>query len=243
MFNTNNQHRVVVKILLTLFVVILSHHINLYSQHNNNIVKYSQLSSEETRKIIEDVTKDLKFGGPLKLMEFKIPSGELNAQGIKVNDSDWVVFSHVINSTVTYLNIDNEKWGKNNFENKASGYVKFVTQGLLASSINLGLTNYQFCDGQKIINKGAYIFEIGNPGLCSFSIDDDTRYFLLLKDVKKDLHEDATELIQKEGQTIFQLELSILTGDKTGILMQVPGEDIIFVANSSTSRNTSLQKQ
>lgn len=216
--------------------------------------RYSPMSVEEAKQLVEKIIKNKDVPPPRSsdVFSWKLPETSLYAQGIKINDNDYVVFAHTEPTTILFLPKENlseflPKIEKIPLEpGDGTNEVVFLLNGIIFSTVDLEVVNNSIFEftGEKynrkkqVVEKGGYVCYIGAMGI------------LLKTGGNKTLIISFEELISgfsfkgsisgvltyatdgsfyanvKDRPTLYKGALSISPGGHVGILVEVAGQVI-----------------
>ncbi|MBM4147286.1 MAG: hypothetical protein FJ240_13610 [Nitrospira sp.] len=203
---------------------------------------YSQMPASDSSRIVNDTIQNAKLP-TMATTKWKMPESSINAQGVKINDNGWVIYAparsekgsiNYVNASIledSLLTLLAPDLKKPTSGNEFVGH--FVLNGILISNVDLKIITHQlFKESSKVsdnvLEKGYYTWSISNPGVVWLQGNNKKNWFLVLEDPLKDFSTSRKELILKDEMPLFEMRLSPLPGGNAGILMEVPGKDIIF---------------
>lgn len=139
--------------------------------------KYSPMPVEEARKLVEKHIKNNDVPSR-PLSSWKLPESGLYAQGIKINDNDYIIFAHVEPNEVLRIFAENlsefiPKIGKNYTNTSATPEIRFLLNGIIFSTVDFKVVNNPtftrnerlYCRAKQVIEKGGYTWYIGAVGI------------------------------------------------------------------------------
>ncbi|MFQ5753633.1 MAG: carboxypeptidase regulatory-like domain-containing protein [bacterium] len=181
--------------------------------------RYFVMSVDEARRLVEKIIKNHEFPPPEPTSYWKLPQLALNAQGIKINDNDYIVLASAEPSRILVLGDAPPGPGFLLIEDEQK-LRSFVLNGILFSTVDMKVVNrsvftISWTKGEQLLEKGGYKWYLGASGVY---IEDEYNQGKII------FFEDP--IMDFDYQAIYQVNLSIYPVENARISVKVGEKDI-----------------